>query len=63
MGQKTQLSPTPPTNSDEMCYLRGKCIHLKCYFCGIFAADNFPKLTRKGFIVDNASPAQYEGRQ
>ena len=39
----------------------GKCNHLKYYFYGVFAADNFPKLTRKGFIVVNASPAQYEG--
>ena len=27
----------------------------------MFAADNFPKLTRKGFIVVNCSPTQYEG--
>ena len=42
-------------------YLMGKCIHSKYYFYGVFATDNFPKLTRKGFIVVNASPAQYEG--
>ena len=48
-------------NSDEIRYLMGKCIHLKYYFYGIFATDNFPKLTRKRFFVVNASPAQYEG--
>ena len=39
----------------------GKYIYLKFYFFGIFAADNFPKLTRERFIIVNASPAQYEG--
>ena len=48
-------------DSDEIRYLIGKCIHLKYYFYGVFAADNFPKLTRKGFSVVNVSPAQYEG--
>ena len=48
-------------DSDEIRYLLGKCIHLKYCFYGVFAADNFPKLTRKGFIIVNASPAQYEG--
>ena len=48
-------------DSDEIRYLLGKCIHLKYYFCRIFAADNFPKLTRKWFVVVNASPAQYKG--
>ena len=33
------------------------------FFYGVFAADNFPKLTRKRFVVVNASPAQYEGSQ
>ena len=47
-------------DSDEIRYLVGKCIHLKCYF-GVFAAGNFPKLTREGFIIVNASSAQYEG--
>ena len=58
---KTQFSPTPPIDSDEIRYLMGKCIHMKYCFYGIFAADNFPKLTRKGFFVVNASTAQYEG--
>ena len=57
---KTQLSPTPPMDS-EIRYLLGKCIHLKYCFYGVFAADNFPKLTRESFIIVNASPAQYEG--
>ena len=48
-------------DSDEIRYLLGKSIHLKYYFYGVFAADNFPKLTRKSFVVVNASPAQYEG--
>ena len=48
-------------DSDEICYLLGKCIHLKYYFYGVFAADNFPKLTREGFIIVKVSPAQYEG--
>ena len=48
-------------DSDEIRYLLGKCILLKYCFYGIFAADNFPKLTREGFIIVNASPAQYEG--
>ena len=47
-------------DSDEIRYLLGKCIYLKYYFCGVFAADNFPKLTRKGLVVVNASQAQYE---
>ena len=50
-----------PMDSDEICYLMGKYIHLKYYSYGVFAADNFPKLTRKRFIVVHASPAQYEG--
>ena len=48
-------------DKDEICYLLQKCIHLKYYFYGVFAADIFPKLTREGFIIVNASPAQYEG--
>ena len=48
-------------DSDEIRYLLGKCIQLKHCFYGAFAADNFPKLTREGFIIVNASPAQYEG--
>ena len=48
-------------DSDEIRYLLGKCIHFKCCFYGVFAADNFPKLTGEGFIIANASPAQYEG--
>ena len=48
-------------DSDEIRYLMGKYNHLKYYFNGVFAADNFPKLARKGFIVVNASPAQYKG--
>ena len=48
-------------DSDEIRYLMGKCIHLKYYFHGVFAADNFPKLTTEGFIIVIASPAQYEG--
>ena len=47
--------------SDEIRYFLGKCIHLKYYFYGVFAADNFPKLTREGFIIVNASPAQCGG--
>ena len=47
-------------DSDEVRYLLGKCFHLKYYFYGAFASDNFPKLTREGFIIINASPAQYE---
>ena len=46
---------------DEIHFLTGKYFHLKHYFYGVFAADNFPKLTRKGFVAVNASPAQYEG--
>ena len=49
-------------DSDEIRYLLGKCIHLKYYFYGVFAAISFPKLTRGGLIIGNASPAQYEGR-
>ena len=30
-------------------------------FCGVFGADNFPKLTREGFIIDNASPSHNAG--
>ena len=48
-------------DSEEIRYLLCKCIHLKYYFYGVFAADNFPKLTREGFIIVNDSPAQYEG--
>ena len=48
-------------DSDEIRYLLGKCIHLNYCFYGVFAADNFPKLTREGFIIVNASPPQYEG--
>ena len=48
-------------DSGEIRYLLGKCTHLKYYSYGVFAADNFPKLTREGFIIVNASPAQYEG--
>ena len=48
-------------DSDEKRYLLGKCIHLNYYFYGVLAADNFPMLTRKGFVVVYASPAQYEG--
>ena len=48
-------------DSDEIRYLLGKCIHLKNYFYGVFVAYNFPKLTKEGFIIINASPAQYEG--
>ena len=33
----------------------------KYRFYGVFAADNFPKLTREGFFIVIASPAQYEG--
>ena len=47
-------------DSDKIRYLMGKCIHLKYYSYRVFAADNFPKLTRKRFIVVNASPTQYE---
>ena len=61
--RKTQISPTPPMNSDEIRYLLGKCIHLKYYFHGVFAADNFPKLTKEGFLIVNASPVQYKGIQ
>ena len=46
-------------DSDEIRYLLGKCIHLKHYFYGVFAADNFPKLTRERFIIVNASPSQH----
>ena len=59
--QKTQLSPTPPMDGDEIRYLSGTCFHSKYYFYEVFAADNFPKLTREGFIIVNTSPAQYEG--
>ena len=45
--------------SDEIRYWLGKCIHLKYYFFGFFAAENFPKLTRKGLIIVNASPSQH----
>ena len=48
-------------DSDEIRYLLGKCVPLKYGFYGVFAADNFPKLTREDFIIVNASPAQYEG--
>ena len=48
-------------DSDEIRYLLGKCNNLNYYFYGVFAADNFPKLTREGFIIVNASTAQYEG--
>ena len=48
-------------DSDEIRYLLGKCIHLKFYFYGVFAADSFPKLTREGSIIVNASLAQFEG--
>ena len=48
-------------DSDEIRYLLGNCFHLKYYFYVVFAADNFPKLTRKWFVVVNASSAQYEG--
>ena len=48
-------------DSDEIRCLLGKCIHLKYCLYGVFAAENFPKLTREGFIIVNASPAQYEG--
>ena len=34
---------------DEIRYLMAKCIHLKYYFYGVFATDNFPKLTREGY--------------
>ena len=47
-------------DSDEIRYLMGKSIHWKNFFYGVFAADNFPKPTRKRFIVVNASSAQYE---
>ena len=40
--QKTRLSPTPQMDSDEIRYMLGKCIHLKYFFYGVFAADNFP---------------------
>ena len=48
-------------DSDEIPYLLGKCIHLKYYFYGDFAADIFSKLTREGLIIVKALPAQYEG--
>ena len=48
-------------DSDEIRYFLGKCIHLKHYFYGVFAADNFPKLTREGFIIVNDSPSQHAG--
>ena len=48
-------------DSDEIRYLLGKCIHLKYRFYRVFAAENFPKLTREGFIIVFASPAHYEG--
>ena len=44
-----------------MRYLLEKCIHLKYYFYGGFAADHFPKLTREGLIIVNASPSQPAG--
>ena len=55
--QKTQLSTM---NSDETRCLLGKCIQLKYSSYGVFAADNFPKLTGEGFIIVNASSRQYE---
>ena len=48
--QKTQLSTM---NSDEIRCLLGKCIQLKYSSYGVFAADNFPKLTGEGFIIVN----------
>ena len=47
--------------SAEINYLLGKYIHLKYYFYGVFAADNFPKLIIEGFIIVNASPSQHAG--
>ena len=58
---KNSIITYQPMNSYEIRYLMGKCIHLKYYFYGVFAADNFPKLKRKGFCLVNAFPAQYEG--
>ena len=47
-------------DSNEKRYLLGKCIHLKL-FLWVFAADNFPKLTREGFIIVSASSSQHAG--
>ena len=48
-------------DSDEIRYFLGESIHLKYYFYGIFATDNFPKLTIEGFIIVSASPSQHAG--
>ena len=47
-------------DSDEIRYLLEKCIHFRYYY-EVFAADNFPKPTREGFIIVNASPLQPVG--
>ena len=54
---KNSVITSPPMNSDEIRYLLGKCIQLKFCLYGVFAADNFPKLTTEGFIWVIASPA------
>ena len=45
----------------EITYLVNKCFHLKHKFCGVFAADNFPRLPENCFAVVNASISTSSG--
>ena len=48
-------------DNDNIRYSLGNFIHLKHYFYGVFATDNFPKLTGERFNIVNASPSQLAG--
>ena len=53
--QKTRLLQIRLLDSFELSCLVSKCFHLKQKFCGVFAADNFPRLSENCFAVVNAS--------
>ena len=57
--QKTQLSRTPPMDSDGLRCLLGKCSHFK-YFLWSFCSGQFAKANKRRFFIVNASPAQHE---
>ena len=53
--QKTRLLHIRLMDNFEISYLVTKCFHLKHKFCGVFAADNFPRLSDNCFAVVNSS--------